>query len=188
MKNEVVTTETGKFDLNGLPISLRGSTSYKDVFFGQVSWNKTCYVALAGLNEDEAKLVGTKTFIWHLSYHDSALDAAYVAMKFNQNRKENLKKLANTKTGEWQCEIPEFKYVAIDSAEMVEKRAEIVFKSIKQQVEKKEKDVIAREGINKKYGFQILKELATKFGRDSVMNALDKLTTKEFELNFGLTK
>ena len=117
MENKIVTVAGKKQDLNGLPISLRGTTSYKDVYFGWAGYqhNHEVYVAIAGLNEEEQKISGKDTFMFHLSKHDDPRDAAYVAMMFNRNREENLIKLRGVMTAGWQCEIPEFKYDAIDT-------------------------------------------------------------------------
>ena len=140
-----------EYDLNNLLISRQGTTSYKDVFFGCAGWqhgDQLVYVAIASLSEEEQKISGKKTFMFHLSKHDNPLSAAYHAMKFNEDRDNNVIKLRGVKTGSWECEIPEFQYEAIDSEENVARRSEIIEKhnSAKKVPELKIEDI--REAAN----------------------------------------
>jgi hypothetical protein len=127
--NKIVTKNGVKFDLNGLPISLRGTTAYKDVYFGD-AWGpgNEIYVAIAALNENEAKIAGRETYMFHLSKHGNPLDAAYVAMKFNEDRAKNVRKLKGVTTGAWQCVIPKFEYEAIDTKDNIARRRSIIAK------------------------------------------------------------
>ncbi len=107
-----------KFDKNGLPLSYRGTTCYKDVYFGGAGWQhagQEVYVAIAGLSPEEAEIAGKDTFMFHLSKHDNVLDAAYVAMKFNEDRENNVRRLKGVKTGYWECAIPKFEFEPEDT-------------------------------------------------------------------------
>jgi hypothetical protein len=127
MENMIIQVAGKKQDLNGLPISLRGTTAYKDVYFGWAGYqhDHEVYVAIAGLNEDEQKISGKDTFMFHLSKHDDPRDAAYVAMMFNRNRDENVIKLRGVTTSGWQCDIPKFEYDAIDTDSNKERRMKL---------------------------------------------------------------
>lgn len=115
-----------KVDRNGFPLSWKGYTPYKNVYYGYVGWAgslELCYVALAPLSAEEAKIAGKKTFLFHLSKHDNPLDAAYSAMTFERDRKANIRVLANVDTGCWDHgAIPTFAYPAEDTEAMAIRR------------------------------------------------------------------
>lgn len=191
MKNQIVKTENGNFDLNGLPVSARGTTMYKDVFFGNSGWQVEgdCYVAIAGLTEEEQKISGKQSFMFHLSKHDDARAAAYVAMKFNEDREKNVEALRNTKTGAWECEVPSFQFEQLDSPEMQNRRAGTVVRS------KKIKKAAAGVAIDNRMAdaeFAVIlkkvniQEMISKFGKEVLMQARKVLTINEFELRFGI--
>jgi hypothetical protein len=195
--NVIISTVNGKFDLNGLPISLRGTTAYRNVYFGadtgRIENPKPVYVAIVGLNTEEQAISGKKTFIWHLSKHDNVLDAAYVAMKFNENRAENVLRLRTTRTGEWDYgTLPVFEYPAIETAKTLAKRVKSVksVKSTRQTAKKVETITLDNRSADANFDVLYAKynipELLKKFSRDTVLTARKALTINEFELRFSL--
>jgi hypothetical protein len=173
------------FDLNGLPISLRGATAYKGVSlmscwqFGDVKQ----YVALVGLNEDERRISGKSTFIFHLSAHDNPLDAAWVAMKFHEDKATNLLKLRDTRTCEWDHgPIPKFEFEPIGHVEKV--TGVVGMKKVKAAVAIDNRS--ADSNFDVLYSKYNIPALLAKFGRDTVLTARKLLTINEFELRFGL--
>ena len=118
MKNSIVIVNGNKEDLNGLPVSARGTTMYKNVSFCKVDTKgerRLCYIAIAGLNEEEQKLANKNTFMFHLAFCDNVLEAAYIANEFDKNRDVYVKELAYITNGNFEVEVPEFKYEALDS-------------------------------------------------------------------------
>ena len=123
--NKIVNVNGKQFDLNGLPVNQSGSTSYLNVSFCECGWagnTEWVYIALAPLNDEEQKISGKSTYLFHLSKHDNPLDAAYVAMEFAKNKEDNVVKLREVATSEWQCDIPKFEYEAIDSEDNKSRR------------------------------------------------------------------
>jgi len=194
MKPNAIVKANGKlFDLNGLPISLRGTTAYLGVYFGDAGFQhggQEVFVALTGLSEEERALTGKRTHLHHLSKHDNVLDAAYVAMKFAENREANMLKLKDTKTGEWDYGVlPKFEFEAIDTDKTRERRVSII-KKIRASKPKKAEVVLDNrladanfDVLHSKYD---IASLVAQFGRDTLLTARRVLTINEFELRFGL--
>ena len=115
--------KTQNFDKNGLPLSMRGTTCYKNVSYAKVHYNGLTvgYIAVAGLNEEEQKISNKSTFAFHLGFFDNVLEAAYVAQYFNQNREELLPKLRDIGNGcfyrDYGVDIPTFEHEPIDTEE-----------------------------------------------------------------------
>ena len=111
-------------DKNNLKLSSRGATSYlnvaysvKDVWAARSKgFENGYYIAVAALNDEEKKIAGKKTFMFHLGYFDDVRDAAYVAQTFDANREEYLPQLNNVTIGAWEHpHIPTWEYEAIDT-------------------------------------------------------------------------
>ena len=113
--------KTQNFDQNGLPLSTRGTTCYKNVSYTKVHYNGLTvgYVAVAPLSESEQQIADKKTFAFHLGFFDNMLDAAYVARHFDLNREELLPKLRTVGNGcffrDHPIEIPQFEFEAVDT-------------------------------------------------------------------------
>ena len=196
LPNKIVTVDGQDFDLNGLPISLRGTTAYKDVFFGSAGYqhDHEVYVAIAGLNEDEARIAGKSTFMFHLAKFDDPRAAAYVAMKFNEDREANVLKLRGVKTSEWCCEVPKFEYEAIDTPANVARRHAMKTKmtthsrtrAIRVVAAHVHADKPATDVATQIWGNNVFIDLAKKFGKETVLTARKYLNVNEFALRFGL--
>lgn len=189
----IIGTDGQQRDMNGLPVSLRGTTAYKNVYFGDAGFQNNgqeVFVALVGLTEEERQLTGKKSYLHHLSKHDNVLDAAYVAMKFNEDRAANIEKLKSVKTGEWECELPVFKFEALEFNGQVAKTSSKP-KTFKARV-MKPKAVATIDDRSADKFFEVLfskydiQALVKKFGRDVVLTARKVLTINEFEMRFGL--
>lgn len=175
-------------DLNGLPVSFRGRTAYKGVgYLSCWSFSTKMYVALVGLNADERKIAGKDTFIWHLSVHDNPLDAAYVTMKFHEDKAANVKKLNGVAKGAWDYgQLPTFEFEPLGVKHEVVKpaRTKTKIKTCAQAVQ------VDNRWADKHFDVLHMKydiaALVTKFGRDTVVAARKLLTINEFELRFGL--
>jgi len=186
-------------DLNGLDISMQGTTAYAGVRFGMTGWqhDHEVFTAFIGLSDEEQKIAGKSTFCWHLSKHDNLLDAAYAVKKFNEDRENNIASLFGSKTGEWDCGIiPEFEYEAIDTPEHKARR--ITMKNRKGLSVKKIVEIItddrlidtkgSRTTMSRRYGSDVFLKLGRKFGNKVVNNDIHTLTINEFELRYGLTQ
>lgn len=175
-------------DLNGLPVSFRGRTAYKGVgYLSCWSFKTRMYVALVGLNEDERRIAGKDTFIWHLSVHDNPLDAAYVCMKFHENKTENVKKLNGVAKGNWNYGIlPTFEFEPINGTfradQPTQRSGKVRRKAVEAQIDARRADQHF-DVLHAKYD---IAALVVKFGRDTVITARKLLTINEFELRFGL--
>ena len=185
------------YDLNGLKLTVKkdgslrsGTTAYSGVYFGEAGWQNDheVYVAYIGLSDEENKISGKKSYMWHLSKHDNVLDAAYAVKVFNENREVNIELLTTTKTSDWDCgKIPTFEYDPIDSPEHAAKRVEVMKKRPVEPITTDERKVAKQRGFfGKKYGPGIFKTLGKTFGRETVVNDIDTLTITEFQLRYGL--
>ena len=207
MSNAIIKNADGSSsDMNGLPISLRGSTAYKNVFFGRAGWNQTeaVYIALAGLSKEEQELCGWNTHLFHLSRHETAVEAAYAAMKFDENREANVLALKTTRPGMWETDMPVFKFEQYDTQETLARRAMVLAKmknmpvhapakkTFKARVMKPKMKTFGVDNRSADKFFEVLfakydvQALVKKFGRDVVLAARKALTINEFEMRFGL--
>lgn len=186
-------------DLNGFEISMRGTTAYAGVRFGRTGYqhDHEVYVAVIGLSDEEQQIAGKSTFMWHLSKHDSLLDAAYAVKVFNEDRESNIASLFGAKTGDWDCgPIPEFEYEAFDTPEHKARRVAMKTRkglSVKKLVEIITDDRLidtkgSRTTMSRRYGSDVFLKLGRKFGNKVVNNDIHTLTINEFELRYGLNQ
>jgi hypothetical protein len=132
MQNQIKLINNKKFDLNNLPISIRGTTAYANVSFTHVDnmgERRLCYIAIAGLNEEEQQIAKKNTFMFHLAFCETALEAAYIANEFDKNREYYLPRLIHVTNGnfarDFDIQIPKFDFDQIDTEKTINKRADV---------------------------------------------------------------
>lgn len=189
MLNRVTGNGSNAHDMNGLPISPRGTTSYKGVYYGPIGTNgEFAYQSTTSLSKDEAKQANKKTFIWYLGSFDDVRDAAYVAMQFNKNKKANVVDLLNSTSRHWDYNfnIPKWKYEAIDSDHNKTARKNVIRAAKKLWTTNVKFLVPATDCAVKIWGAHVFIDLAKKYGSNIVLEARKYLTVVEFAARFGL--
>ena len=193
LPNKTVTIDGKTFDLNGLPVTFKGNCPYKAVYYGK-NFNED-YMAVVTLTKEEAKIAGKNknTYLFHIGRYEDPRAAAYAAMMFSEDREANVLKLRDlVSPQDWECEIPEFKYEAIEGSTRVDKRGRKVVKakSAKAAHVNAVKDKIAGRPATDMapqiWGNTVFVDLAKKFGKETVLNARKYLNVNEFALRFGL--
>lgn len=191
--------EVNGFDLNGLPVTNRGSCVYRNVSYGlgagRYGWNpeegKDIYTAcVSNILDEEKAASGYKGFVIHLSHHDNALDAAYVAMRFEEDKVNNLKKLRSVGVGNWQCEIPSFEYEALDSDNAVKVRNKMIIKAkSRTKVKTKAKIKVAGPKVKTQEELDRAAAMAAVFARkDALASARAKELVMERVTNYARNK
>ena len=193
-------------DLNGFKLSLASdgksfrkgdSTAYIGV--GQADPARHSqygeYAALIQLDSREQKLAGKSATVWHLSGHDTILEAAYAVSVFNADRDNNLKSLNGVASLAWKGYgiIPEFDYAAIDTDDHIEYRDGLRAAALHKVAVKaavKAAEIAAdhtmvdtkkgRATITRLYGPEPFLALGKFYGRTTVLRDLQNLTVNEF--------
>ena len=150
MQNVVI---KGK-DSNGLPVSNQGATPYRHVWIqSKLHEGKQIWWAYVAITKEEEKMLGVNNWAYWLYGSEDPRAAAYVSMKFNENREANLQSLVGRTIPKevdsicWgdDIEIPDFQFDCLPSFAKSKKRGSDRAKAVVAKIDRPIKK--ARRGI-----------------------------------------